>query len=280
MEDTPGNGAGSMLNLKNVTFSYSSGSKIFDDISINIDTDAITAVAGRNGTGKTTLTRLIMGIIHPQSGVIEFDGKLISDKPSYVLAKNIGYVFQNPDHQLFAATVYDEAAYAPMQLGMETKQIRECVDGALAATGLSEKAHLMPQTLSLGDKQRLSIASALAAKPRILILDEPTSGQDCRERTVLLRLMRKLNSTGLGIILVTHDMDILAEHADKMIVLADKKIAYAGTPRQLFADEEKTVKLGLELPEAAVIAAEMGLELCLTPAELYGKMAVWREKNA
>ncbi len=280
MEDPPGNGAGSMLNLKNVTFSYSSGSKIFDDISINIDTDAITAVAGRNGTGKTTLTRLIMGIIHPQSGVIEFDGKLISDKPSYVLAKNIGYVFQNPDHQLFAATVYDEAAYAPMQLGMETKQIRECVDGALAATGLSEKAHLMPQTLSLGDKQRLSVASALAAKPRILILDEPTSGQDCRERTVLLRLMRKLNSTGLGIILVTHDMDILAEHADKMIVLADKKIAYAGTPRQLFADEEKTVKLGLELPEAAVIAAEMGLELCLTPDELYGKMAVWREKNA
>lgn len=122
LEDPPGNGAGSMLNLKNVTFSYSSGSKIFDDISINIDTDAITAVAGRNGTGKTTLTRLIMGIIHPQSGVIEFDGKLISDKPSYVLAKNIGYVFQNPDHQLFAATVYDEAA--AHRCGLEWKQSR------------------------------------------------------------------------------------------------------------------------------------------------------------
>ena len=269
-----------MLSLKNVSFYYSPDNKIFDNISIDIDTSLITAVAGRNGTGKTTLTRLIMGLIRPQSGTIELDGEIISNKPPYTLAKYIGYVFQNPDHQLFASTVYDEVAYAPMKLGMNKMQIEKYVQRALVSTELADKAELMPQTLSLGDKQRLSIASALAADPRILILDEPTSGQDCRERTVLLRLMRRLNKEGIGIILVTHDMDILAEHANEVMVLSDKKIAYKGTPRELFADKDRIIDLGLELPEAAAVSEGMGLGLCLTPTELYKQMAVWRKQNA
>ncbi len=269
-----------MLSLKNVSFYYSPDNKIFDNISIDIDTSLITAVAGRNGTGKTTLTRLIMGLIRPQSGTIELDNEIISNKPPYILAKYIGYVFQNPDHQLFAATVYDEVAYAPIKLGMNKMQIEKYVQRALISTELADKAELMPQTLSLGDKQRLSIASALAANPRILILDEPTSGQDCRERTVLLRLMRKLNKEGIGIILVTHDMDILAEHANEAIVLSDKKIAYKGTPRELFADKDRIIDLGLELPETAAVSEEMGFGLCLTPTELYQQMAVRRKQNA
>lgn len=269
-----------MLKLENVSFAYAVNNKIFNDINIEIDTQEIVAIAGRNGTGKTTLTRLIMGLLHPQAGRIKLDEMVISDKPPYIIAKNIGYVFQNPDHQLFAATVYEEAAYAPKQLGMTEEERDKYIKQALINTGLWDKKHFMPQTLSLGDKQRLSIASALAANPRILILDEPTSGQDCRERTVLLRLMRKLNNNGLGIILVTHDMDILAEHAHKVVVIADKQIAYAGTPRELFSDEKKTIELGLELPETVRISKEMEIELSLTPQELYEKITAGRKKNA
>ncbi|WP_196593997.1 energy-coupling factor ABC transporter ATP-binding protein [Pectinatus sottacetonis] len=268
-----------MLSFKNVSFGYASENKIFDNINVDIDTTVITAVAGRNGTGKTTLTRLIMGLIHPDKGIIELDGQDISNKPPYTLAKNIGYVFQNPDHQLFASTVYEEVAYAPTCLGITEKEKRKSVEQALVDTGLAEKAGMMPQTLSLGDKQRLSIASALAANPEILILDEPTSGQDCRERTILLRLMEKLNKSGIGIILVTHDMDILAEHADKVVVLANKKAAYKGTPRELFINEDKTFDLGLELPESVCMSNELGLDICLTPAELYKKIAIRREAN-
>ncbi|MDQ0202923.1 energy-coupling factor ABC transporter ATP-binding protein [Pectinatus haikarae] len=267
-----------MLNLKNISFSYAR-EKIFNDINVQIDTTLITAVAGRNGTGKTTLTRLIMGLMKPDAGTIELNGKIISDMPSYILAKDIGYVFQNPDHQLFASSVHSEAAYAPLALGMDIKLAEENVQQALIDTELADKQECMPQLLSLGDKQRLSIASALAAVPKLLILDEPTSGQDCRERTVLLRLMRKLNKKGIGIILITHDMDILAEHADRVLVLSNKCIAFEGTPRELFTDEERTAALGLELPEAVRISHEMKLELCLTPAELYNKIAVRREEN-
>lgn len=262
-----------MLELKNISFSYAHKEKIFDDVSISLDTSLITAIAGRNGTGKTTLTRLIMGLLKPSAGSIKLDGKIISKLPSYKLAKYIGYVFQNPDQQLFASTVYEEAAYAPTKIGLSADMIKENVEKALAAAGLLDKKALLPQTLSQGDKQRLSIASALAASPDILILDEPTSNQDCRERTIMLRLMRELNDSGIGIILVTHDMDILAEHADKVLVLSTGKIAFDGTPRELFADEAKVISLGLELPEAARISSEMGLGLCLTPSELYDKLA-------
>lgn len=268
-----------MLNLKNISFSYTNKEKIYDNINISINTTQITAIAGRNGTGKTTLAKIIMGLIKPTSGAIELDNNLISDMPAYARAKYIGYVFQHPDHQLFASTVYEETAYAPTQLGFSPKEIDENVRQALVATGLTGKESKLPQTLSLGDKQRLCLASTLAAKPSILILDEPTSGQDCRERVILLRLMHRLNENGTGIILITHDMDILAEHADTVIVLSKPQVAFLGTPRELFTDSKKTAALGLELPEAAAVSQQMNLGTCLTPAELYAKLARRKEKS-
>lgn len=164
------------------------------------------------------------------------------------MAQYIGYVFQNPDQQLFASTVFEEVAFAPRKLGCNEHTIKKRVEEVLKITNLQDVILEMPQVLTLGQKQRLSIACALAAKPKILILDEPTSGQDCRERTMLLRLMRKLNAQGLGIIMVTHDMDILAEHADKVIVINQGELAFDGTPLDLFSQKELTLKLGLELP--------------------------------
>lgn len=261
-----------MLKLKNISFSYNKKEKVLTDINIEMNSGEIIAIAGRNGSGKTTLTRVIMGIINADSGSITLDAQDITKAEPADMAKYIGYVFQNPDRQLFAESVYEEVAYAPKQLGFSQIEITRSVKEALAATGLTEYAKSVPQTLSRGLKQRLSIASALAANPKILILDEPTTGQDCRERTVLLRLMRKLNQNGMTILLVTHDMDIIAEHADRLIVLEKGILKFQDTPESLFQDEALTMKLGLELPEAVRIGNQLGLGLCLTPQEIYQKL--------
>lgn len=261
-----------MLNLKEINYSYNKKDKVLDSITLDIHEGEIIAIAGRNGSGKTTLTRIIMGIMNADSGFLQLGGKDITKAIPADMAKHIGYVFQNPDRQLFASSVFEEVAYAPKQLGFSEKEITTSVKQALEVTGLIGLEHNSPQMLSRGLKQRLSIASALAAKPKILILDEPTTGQDCRERTILLRLMRKFNLEGMTIILVTHDMDIIAEHAHKVVVLEKGVLKFNGTPLELFSNEDLTVGLGLELPEAVHIGKEYNLGICLTAKEIYKRL--------
>jgi energy-coupling factor transport system ATP-binding protein len=261
-----------VLKLKDIDFSYDRKHKILTDISFAIRQGEIIALAGRNGSGKTTLTRLIMGLLNADTGSIKMNGQDVTKFRAADMAKHIGYVFQNPDRQLFASTVREEIIYGPTQLGFSRKEIDLQLEAVLQATDLVDFAELSPQTLPRGIKQRLSIASALAVRPQLLILDEPTTGQDCRERTKLLRLMRKLNLEGMTVLIVTHDMDIIAEHAKTLIVLENGKIKFNGVPKALFANEKKTVELGLELPEAVRISRDLGLDLCMTPANIYQKM--------
>ena len=230
-----------MLTLNNISFSYQKNRFILKNISTNIDDTKITAIAGRNGSGKTTLTRLLMGLVHPNRGSMTLDDIDITKKEPYEMAQYIGYVFQNPDQQLFASTVFEEVAFAPRKLGCNEHTIKKRVEEVLKITNLQDVIWEMPQVLSLGQKQRLSIACALAAQ-------------------------------GLGIIMVTHDMDILAEHADKVIVINQGELAFDGTPLDLFSQKELTLKLGLELPEAVCISQELGLDICLTPMEIYAHL--------
>lgn len=259
-----------MIEVRNLAYSYHKNQPVLKGIDFSLQDGEILAIAGRNGTGKTTVTRLLMGLLQPEQGTICFQGRDAAKVSVAERARMLGYVFQNPDRQLFANTVLEEAEYAPLQLGCDPSSARQQAAAALDGVGLLAMAKKSPQLLSRGQKQRLTIASALAAEPKVLILDEPTSGQDCRERTHLLRLMRSLNQKGMAILLVTHDMDIIAEHADRMLVLADGGIGFCGTPAELFADEAKTCALGLELPESVRISRELDLPLCLTPSEIYG----------
>lgn len=267
-----------MLKIENLSFGYQSNKLILKNINTTIDTTKITAIAGRNGSGKSTLTRLLMGLIHAQHGTITLNNLDITNKKPYEMAQYISYVFQNPDQQLFATTVFEEVAFALKNLNYTTKSISQRVHEVLKLTDLDNLAQEMPQLLSLGQKQRLSIACALATNPQILILDEPTSGQDCQERTILLRLMRKLNKQGLGIIMVTHDMDIIAEHADKVLVINNGELAFDGTTIDLFSNQELISKLGLELPEAVYISKQLGLDICLTPTQIYSHLAFNQNK--
>jgi len=258
-----------MLEVKNIGYAYNSSGKILDGIDLSLKNGEILAIVGRNGCGKTTLTKILMGLLLPTSGEIQLDGEDVTKFKASEMAKKIGYVFQNPDRQLFANTVLEEVMYGPLQLGFVWKEAKTQALQSLLAVGLAGMDDHSPQMLSRGQKQRLSIASALASKPQILIMDEPTSGQDCRERTSLLRLMQRLNQEGMSVILVTHDMDIVAEHADKVLALLYHKVCFSGTPKELFSDEELTLSLGLELPEAVKISTQMNLPICLTPMEIY-----------
>ncbi|MFA6850212.1 MAG: ABC transporter ATP-binding protein [Selenomonadaceae bacterium] len=259
-----------MLKLMNIAYSYDKDHQVLRNIDFSVEKGEIMAIAGRNGSGKTTLTRIIIGLVLAKQGKIELDGEDVTSTKAYDMARKIGYVFQNPDRQLFANTVIEETMYASQQQPGCTKE-KACIQAreALHDVGLEGVENKSPQLLSRGEKQRLAIASALAAKPEILLLDEPTSGQDCRERTHLLRLIRRLNHEGMTIILVTHDMDIIEEHANHIIVLKDGLLGFNGIPTDLFSDEELTVSLGLELPETISMSKEMGIPLCRSAAEIY-----------
>ena len=261
-----------MIEIKNIFYGYRKDQTLLSNLSFSLANGEILAIAGRNGTGKTTITRLLMGLLQPQQGRILRDGVDITRHNVAERSHFIGYVFQNPDSQIFANTVLDEAMYAPLQHGYTKEEAKTAAKKALEAVELLDEAVRSPQLLSRGQKQRLAIASALAADPQILILDEPTSGQDCTERVLLLRSVRKLNQRGMSILLVTHDMDILAEYASRVLVLEAGGIGFFGKPADLFENAARTEALGLEVPEAVRISKEMGLPLCLTPADIYKQL--------
>jgi len=247
-----------MLNLQNVYFSYKAESSTIDNVSLLVNEGEFLAIVGRNGSGKTTLTRLMMTLRKPTSGEIFFQDQDTKEYTPAKMAHHIGYVFQNPDRQIFHDTVFEEAAYGPRQLGYSAEQIDMFVNEALAVTGLSGRlSTAYPLSLSKGQKQRLTIASALAMQPKMLILDEPTSGQDARERDQLLQLLLKLNAQGMTILLVTHDMEFLSSCAKRTIVMAKGQKVFDGTTAALFEDTCKLADWGLIEPTALKISRSL-----------------------
>lgn len=271
-----------MLELRNINFAYKTKARVIHDVSLTINSGDFMAVVGRNGSGKTTLTRLIMALLKPTAGDILFQGSIIPNPTPAKMAHHIGYVFQNPDRQIFHDTVAEETAYGPKQLGYNPEEIKTFVNEALAVTGLSEFANAYPLSLSKGQKQRLTIASALAMQPKMLILDEPTSGQDARERDGLLQLLLTLNSQGMTILLVTHDMELLSACAQRAIVMTNGHKAFDGSVSQLFEDTDQLENWGLIQPTALTISrqlAHLGLKKTTSITELSHDLATLLRRN-
>lgn len=243
-----------MLEIEDVSYCYKAGQYVVNNVSLKVADGEFVAVAGRNGSGKTTLTRLVMGLMKPAAGRIVIDGRDTAGYPTAAIARQVGYVFQNPDRQIFRDTVAEEVAYGPEQLGLGAEAVRAAVAEAMAATGLADLAAFYPRSLSKGQRQRLAIASALALNPRLLILDEPTSGQDARAKAQIMALLEALNAKGTAIILVTHDMELLARHTRRAIVMAAGRVVYDGGVRELFADGADVDGWGLRAPAAARVA--------------------------
>ena len=247
-----------MLEIREVSFSYPGQSPALNKVSVSIAPGEFIGLAGRNGSGKTTLTRLMVGLTKPAAGQVLLDGKSAQDCGPAVMARSVGYVFQNPDRQIFRDTVATEVAYGPEQMDWNETERQAAVADALSMTGLTELADAYPRGLARSFRQKVAIASALALRPRLLILDEPTSGQDEEEKQQLMQLLGDLNRRGLGVILVTHDMELLLEHTRRTIVLHHGEKVFDGPTIGLFADPSRDVGVwGLRVPDAAAVAGKL-----------------------
>lgn len=256
-----------MLNIKNLSFGYIKNQPILENINFHVNAGEFIAVAGRNGSGKTTATRLLVGLEKPTTGEIFYQGENITEVPAAQRGRYIGYVFQKPDRQMFRNTVEEEIAFGPQQLGFSEEEVHRITADVMEKTGLNNVTEAYPLNLRRGIKQRIAIASALAMQSKVLILDEPTSGQDGKETEELLKLLVKLNQEGITIFLVTHDMNIIAEYCSRVLVLGNGGLAFDGTPQELFTKQTNVYELGLTKPVSVELSQSLpGMPYCATMA--------------
>ena len=271
-----------MLEIHSIDFAYKKQAKTIQNVSLTINSGEFLAIAGRNGSGKTTLTRLIMALIKPTKGNIVFDGKDTKKYTPADMAQNIGYVFQNPDRQIFRDTVFTEVSYGPEQLGYSAKQITDFVETSLYRTGLSKFAGKDPLTLSKGQKQRLALASALAMNQKMLILDEPSSGQDAIERQQLMDLLQSLHCEGKTILLITHDMDLISNYTERAIVMDKGMKVFDDKPTTLFNDFKRLNAWGLAEPTVLRVSralTSLGINKTFDKAELVTQLSEKIRRN-
>ena len=259
-----------MLKVENLRFGYVPTVDIFRNINFTIREGEFIAVGGKNGCGKTTITRLLVGLEKAAEGHIRYNGKDITSMPPSKRGQFIGYVFQQPDRQMFRPPVATEVAFGPESLGRSKDEVTHIVDEVLDRCGISHLRDEYPPTLRRGEKQRVAIASALAMQSKILILDEPTSGQDGKETKELLALLRHLNSEGITILLITHDMEIMAAECSRAIIMGHRTVSFDGTPEELFSKStDELHDLGLTKPPSVELSqAVPGLGYCKSMDEL------------
>ena len=250
-----------IIQFDNVTFAYeanvdqTAAVPVVDGLSLAIPEGQFVAVLGRNGCGKSTLAKLINGILVPSSGRVTVDGMDTSDDARLIdIRRTVGMVFQNPDNQIVATIVEDDVAFGPENLGIPPEQIRRDVDEALKAVGMYELRGREPHRLSGGQKQRVAIAGIIAMKTKCIVMDEPTAMLDPRGRQEVMDTVRMLNKElGITVVLITHYMDE-AVKADRVIVMNDGAIELDGTPNTVFSNVEKIKSLGLDVPQATELA--------------------------
>ncbi|OUO89682.1 energy-coupling factor transporter ATPase [Gordonibacter sp. An230] len=242
------------------------------DIDFTLADGEFLGVAGHTGSGKSTLVQHMNGLVHPTRGRVLFDGQDLADKRvAQECRGKVGLVFQYPEHQLFAATVREDVAFGPRNLGLSDEEIERRVRAALEDVHLDpdEVGGKSPFELSGGQQRRVAFAGVLAMEPRALVLDEPVAGLDPVAREEFLSLIEELHSAGLTVVMVSHSMDDLARLADRMLVLNEGRQFALGTPAEVFAHGDALRAIGLDVPAAQKLAEElreMGVEL---PRDLY-----------
>ena len=240
-----------------MTFAYPGGPPVVQDFSLAFREQELTAILGPNGSGKTTVLKLLRGLLTPQAGEVwqQPDEKF-----------RVGFVFQNPDYQLFAEEVWEEVAFGVRLLGLPPPEVERRVKTALTRVHLLDRARDDPFSLTKGQRQRLAVAGVLALAPRVIILDEPTTGLDHREQQDLLDLVRELHAQGHTIIMVTHSMWAAATYARRLVVLLDGRVLLDGPTRQVLAQEEILARARLGPPAVVQLSRALGF-MALTPAE-------------
>jgi energy-coupling factor transport system ATP-binding protein len=261
------------IRIDHVSYSYDSENNSIEDINLTIEDNEFVAIIGQNGAGKSTLLKNLTGLLRPTRGEIYIRGKNARTMSVSVISREIGFVLQNPDRQLFASTVYDEAAYALVNAGMRQEEIKNKVRESLESVGLSAAADMFPPALSKGDRAKVVIASVLAMGSKTIILDEPTSGQDYRSCHQIMDIIKDLHRKGHTIIFVTHNMSLVAEYARRTIVMMQKHILWDGKVEDVFNREEELAQTHILPPQITCLARQLRREIpfektALTVAEL------------
>lgn len=269
------NDAAALATVEDVSFNYTGGPRVLDSISLAIQPGDFLAIVGQNGSGKTTLAKHIVGLLKPVSGRVLLGGRDRAALRAAETAREAAYVFQNPDHQIFAATVWDEVAFGPRNFKLAPDEVeRRCVE-VLDAVGLLSERESDPFLLSKGERQRLAVASVLALRPRLLILDEPTTGLDYREQRRMMSLVTELNRSGIAIVIITHTPWLVAEYARRVALIRKGRKLFDGGVREFFADEELLKTASFRPPEVTRLARKFG-RLALSPQEF----ADWVKERA
>jgi cobalt/nickel transport system ATP-binding protein len=243
-----------LFKVENLTHRYSDGTLAINDLSLTFARGERIAMLGTNGSGKTTLLNHFNGILKPTSGTIYFEDKPLeyTNKALLNLRKRVGFVFQDPNDQLFAPTVKQDVAFGPLNLGYPQEQVKKTVDEALTIVGMTEYIDKPPHFLSGGQKKRVALAGVLAMQPEVIIMDEPTSSLDPIATSDILHLLLQLNKEkGITLVLATHDVDIVPLFANKLYILNKGKLVSEGTPKTSFSNTELIRKVNLRSPRIA-----------------------------
>ncbi|MEM3713082.1 MAG: ATP-binding cassette domain-containing protein [Nitrososphaerota archaeon] len=241
------------------------------------------ALIGQNGSGKTTLAKHMNGLLKPSKGDVIIKGFNTKTTPTSVITNIIGYVFQNPVHQIFMKSVYEEVAYGPKNQGLTIEEVNRRVKNALEMVGLSGYEEFHPHDLNYGQMKLLTIAAIIAMDPEVYVLDEPTSGQDHKGRREIMKLIDDLNKKGKTIIVITHDMRFVAETTNRTILMAKGEIIADGPTRDIFLKTDLLQKTNIKPPQIVQLCNELkkgGLSLnCITISEAFNEFKKYLKKK-
>ena len=242
-----------MIEVEDVHFFYSNQVEALKGVSLTIKNGEFLAIMGQNGAGKTTLIKHFNGLLKPSQGKVRIDGVDTRKTSIATLARNVGFVFQNPDHQLFCETVEEEISFALKNFGFEAGVIEKRTDWALNLLGLTQYRKTSPFLLSGGERKRVALASVLAWDPEALILDEPTIGQDYQQKEKLRQFIVQMQSQGKTVVIVTHDVEFVAECNPRVLLMKEGKIIADGEGKDILTDPEALANSSIVLPQVAQI---------------------------
>ena len=260
------------IRLENVCYTYGSDTtseiKALNNVNLEINKGEFVAIIGHTGSGKSTLIQHFNGLERPKSGNVFYNDENIYENNYYLrkLRCKVGLVFQYPEHQLFEETVLKDVCFGPMNMGMSREEAEKKAKLVLEQVGINEKCYnKSPFELSGGQKRRVAIAGVLAMNPEIIVLDEPTAGLDPKGRDKILNRIKELHdNTGIGVVLVSHSMEDVANYAQRLIVINNGKIKYDGMPKDVFKHYKELEKMGLKAPQITYIMhklKEKGLDV-------------------
>lgn len=249
------------IKIDNLDYFYEGEVQALKEINLEINKNEFIGIIGQNGAGKSTLLKNIIGLLKPSEGSVVVMGNDTCDSYVCDISTKVGFVLQNPDLQLFAQTVKEEVDFGPKNLGYEGEELENTVNRALKQVGMEDRKEDFPPALSRGERAKVVIASVLAMEPSIIIFDEPTRGQDYEGERQIMDIAAGLHNKGKTVIVVTHDMQLIAEYANRLIVLKKGELFMDGPLRNVFSEPEKLLETHIKPPPIVQIAQQLEQEV-------------------